>query len=73
MNSKIAVKLRIEELCKEHNMTVNSLAVKSKLTASTVYSLLNEKSQNPGIVTIDFVCKGLGINLREFFNSDMFD
>ena len=73
MNAKIAVKMRIEQLCEKQGLPINALAKKSKLTASTVYSLLNESSQNPGIVTIDAVCRGFGISLREFFNSDFFD
>ena len=39
----------------------------------TLYSVLNEKSQNPGIVTIKKLCDGLEISLREFFNDEIFD
>ena len=39
----------------------------------TIYSMLNEKSNNPGIVTIHQVCDGLEISLREFFDSSVFD
>ena len=39
----------------------------------TLYSVLNEKSQNPGIVMIKKLCDGLDISLREFFYDDMFD
>lgn len=42
-------------------------------TPSTVYSMLNEKSQNPGIVSIKKLCDGLGISVREFFDCDLFD
>jgi hypothetical protein len=35
--------------------------------------MLNEKSQNPGIVSIKKLCDGLDITLREFFNSTIFD
>lgn len=73
MNSKIAVKMRIEELCKEHSITVSALSVRAKLTASTVYSMLNEKSMNPGIVSIENICKGFGISVRDFFNSELFE
>jgi len=73
LNSKVAVKKRIEDLCTTHEITINELAKKSKLTASTVYSMLNDKSKNPGIVTIESICKGLRITVREFFNSELFD
>ena len=47
MKSKEAVALRILELCKEKKIAVNTLANLSGVSPSTVYSMLNEKSQNP--------------------------
>lgn len=73
MTAKEAVSVRITELCKAHGMTVNSLANKSGIPPSTVYSMLNEKSQNPGVVTLQMICDGLEITLRQFFDSDIFD
>lgn len=73
MNAKQAVALRIVELCRERHLTVNSLANLSGISPSTVYSMLNAKSRNPGIVTIHEVCNGLEITLREFFESPIFD
>ena len=40
---------------------------------STIYSMLNEKSKNPGVVTIQKICDGLEISVREFFNSALFE
>jgi len=65
--------MRIEELCKERGITINTLAKKANLTPSTVYSMFDEKSQNPGIVTIESICRGLEINIKDFFDSDLFD
>ena len=73
MNTKEPVAKRILELCEEHNIAVNALATLSGISPSTIYSMLNEKSQNPGIVSIKKLCDGLGISLRDFFNSDLFD
>ena len=73
MNTKEAVAKRILELCEERHMTVNALATMSGVSPSTIYSMLNEKSQNPGIVTIKKLCDGLEISLREFFDDDIFD
>lgn len=52
MNTKEAVAKRIIELCEEHNLAVNALANISGVSPSTVYSMLNEKSQNPGVVSL---------------------
>ncbi|MEE1002226.1 MAG: helix-turn-helix transcriptional regulator [Acutalibacteraceae bacterium] len=73
MNTKNAVSNRIIELCNQKNIAINALANMSGISPSTLYSVLNEKSQNPGIVTIKKLCDGLDISLREFFNTDIFD
>lgn len=73
MLTKEAVAIRIIELCENHDIAVNSLANLSGVSPSTVYSMLNEKSQNPGIVSIKKLCDGLNITLRQFFDSDIFD
>ena len=73
MNTKEAVAKRILELCSERNIAVNALANISGVPPTTIYSMLNTKSQNPGIVSIKKLCDGLGISLRQFFNSDIFD
>lgn len=73
MNTKEAISRRILELCDEHHIAVNALAATAGVSPSTVYSILNEKSQNPGAVTIKKLCDGLGITLGEFFSTPEFD
>lgn len=60
-------------LCAEHDMAVNALANVCGVSPSTIYSMLNEKSKNPGIVSIQKICDGLGISLREFFDDPLFE
>ena len=73
MNTKEAVAKRILELCEERDIAINALATVSGVSPSTIYSMLNEKSQNPGVVSLKKLCDGLEISIREFFNSDLFD
>ena len=73
MNTKNAVSNRIIQLCNQKDIAINALANLSGISPSTLYSVLNEKSQNPGIVTIKKLCDGLDISLREFFDADIFD
>ena len=73
MNTKQAVAARIIELCRDKELATNALANLSGVAPSTVYSMLNEKSQNPGVVSIKKLCDGLDITLREFFDSPIFD
>lgn len=73
MNAKDAVALRIQELCVEYKLTVNGLANESGVSPSTIYSMLNSKSKNPGVVSIQKLCDGLGISVREFFDTPLFE
>ena len=73
MTTKEAIANRIIELCRERNMAINALANASGVSPSTVYSMLNEKSQNPGVVSLQKLCDGWQITLRQFFDSSLFD
>lgn len=73
MRTKEAVAQRILELCRERNIAVNALANISGVSPSTIYSMLNQKSQNPGVVSIKKICDGFEITVRQFFNSPLFD
>ena len=73
MGTKEAIANRILQLCEERNIAVNELASISGVSPSTVYSILNEKSQNPGAVTIKKLCDGLNITLGAFFSTPEFD
>lgn len=52
---------------------MNALANISGIAPSTIYSMLNQKSQNPGVVSIKKICDELQITVREFFDSELFD
>ena len=73
MNAKEAVAKRIIELCNKHEMTVNALANNAGISPSTIYSMLNYKSQNPGVVSLHKICYGFDMTLRDFFNSEIFE
>ena len=73
MNAKQAVAVRIQELCKERGITVNTLAYMAGTSPSTIYSMLNTKSQNPGVVSLQKICDGLEITIRDFFDDDLFN
>ena len=73
MTTKEAVAQRIIDLCAERNIAVNALANISGVAPSPIYSMLNTKSQNPGVVSIKKICDGLEITVRQFFDSPLFD
>ncbi len=63
---------RIYELCKEKNITPNALSYMSGVSQSTVKSILNGESKNPGVVTIKKLCDGLEISITDFFSTEEF-
>lgn len=73
MSTKEAIANRILQLCEERNIAINELASISGVSPSTVYSILNEKSKNPGAITLKKLCDGLEITLGQFFNTPEFD
>lgn len=73
MDTREAIAARIKELCKERGITANGLSNISAVSQSTIKSILNGESNNPGAVTIKKLCDGLEITLGEFFSTPMFD
>lgn len=69
MKIKDAVAQRIIDLCKEKNIAINALGNISGVNPSTIYSILNTKSQNPDVVTLQKICDGLEISIRDFLTS----
>ena len=72
MNISEAVAMRILELCREKNITVNKLSTISGITQSTVNDIVNHKAKNIGIITIKKLCDGLDMTITEFFENDLF-
>ena len=73
MNAKEAVARRIQELCVQRGLAINALANLCGVPPSTIYSMLNAKSQSPGIISIQKICDGLEISVREFFDDPLFE
>ena len=73
MNAKEAVAERIRALCSAKGIAVNALANECGMPPSTIYSMLNTKSRNPGVISIQKICDGLGISVRAFFDDPLFE
>lgn len=68
---KLVVK-RILELCQEREITPNALSYLAGVSQSTIKSILNGESKNPGIVTIKKICDGFEISITDFFDTEDF-
>ena len=71
MIKKACVK-RTEELMKEKNITINSLAKRAGVRPSTIYSFMDESRKVVRLDTIESICRGLDISISEFFNDKAF-
>ena len=73
MNTAQTVANRIRQLCKANGITPNKLSTLSAVSQSTIKSILNGESQNPGSVTIKKLCDAFEITLGEFYSTPEFD
>ncbi len=73
MDTREAVARRIIQLCRERGITPNGLSNLAAVSQSTIKSILNGESRNPGTVTIKKLCDGLEITLGEFYSTPEFD
>lgn len=73
MKTVEAIRVRIKELMKESGMSEYRLICHTGMPPSTVKSVLKGKSENPQVCTITGLCKGLGITVKEFYDSELFE
>ena len=73
MHIKDAVVQRFQALCAVRNIRYNELAVRSGVTPSTVYSMMDPSRHDVSAVTVKKLCDGLEISLKEFFDAPVFD
>ena len=73
MTAGEAVLKRIMELIQERNITVNKLAMRSGITQSTLQNITGGRNHSTSVSTVQKLCDGLGISLRQFFDSDLFE
>ena len=70
---KEAVSQRVFELCDRYNYTPNKLAELSAIPPSTLRALLANQVENPSATVIFKICKTLKIELKDLYNSKLFD
>ena len=68
-----ATRLRIIELCNLRGITINKLSTICGITQSTLNNIISGRNQSTTISTIKKICDGLEMDIREFFDSVLFD
>ena len=67
-----AIISRINELLKENNLTVYKLSYRAGISNSIISDCKRGKVKEPTISSIIHICEGLGIELKDFFDSPYF-
>lgn len=67
-----AINLRINELLKEHKLTVYKLSYRAGISNSIISDCKRGKVKEPTLSSIIHICEGFGIELKEFFNAPYF-
>lgn len=70
---KEAVAARFVELMQERSIKTNELAVRSGVTPSSVYSMLDPRRKEVSVNLVKKLCDGLDLTLGEFFSAAVFD
>ena len=72
MRSKEALQIRILNLCDENELSLNALGASCRITQSTLNNILKRRNNSIKIQTVLRICRGLGMELQEFFDDDLF-
>lgn len=67
-----AIRLRIEELLKENNITAYRLSYLAGISSSIISDCKRGKVKEPTISSIIHICEGLNMQLKDFFDSPCF-
>ena len=71
LDPKMRVGLRIKELRAELGMSQEAFAYSIEMSR-TYFAEVETGKRNVPIENIDRIARGLGVSLKEFFNSDLF-
>lgn len=66
------MKKRVMQLCDDRNITVNKMCTICGITQSTLGSFFNSDNSVLKVRVIYNICNGLGITLKDFFDTNLF-
>ena len=72
MRTQDALRERIYELCRKNHMTVTGISKASGITQSTLNNITRGRNNSTTVATIKKLCDGIGMELPDFFDSDLF-
>lgn len=63
-----AISLRLRELCRERNLSLNGMAMLAGLNQSTLENIVKGKSKSPGLRTLHRIATGLNMTVAELLD-----
>lgn len=73
MDLSQAVRIRITNLIEERNINVSKLSTMAGISRSTLSKFLAGKRKIIRLDMIEYICEGLNMKLKDFFNDPIFD
>ena len=72
MNISDAIRFRIDDLLEEYELTAYRLSYLAGISSSVISDCQRGKVKELTVSTIIHICEGLGIQLIDFFDSELF-
>ena len=73
MDLSQAVRIRITKLIEERNINVSKLSTLAGISRSTLSKFLAGKRKLIRLDMIEYICEGLNMKLKDYFNDPIFD
>lgn len=68
-----AIRIRINNLISERNLNVSKLSTLAGISRATLSKFLSGERKYLRIDIIEYICEGLNMKLKDFFNDAIFD
>jgi len=68
-----AIRIRINNLINEKNISISKLCTLAGISRSTLSKFMSGKRRIIRLDIIEYICEGLNIKLKDFFNDEVFD
>lgn len=73
MDLSEAIRTRINNLINERNLNVSQLCTLAGISRSTLSKFLAGRRKIIRLDIIEYICEGLNIKLKDFFDDEVFD
>lgn len=73
MDLSQAIRIRITNLIEERNINVSKLSTMAGISRATLSKFMSGQRKYLRIDIIEYICEGLNIKLKDFFNDKVFE